>query len=81
MSLIDALETDLFWNKKLGKRLSREDAREVIDFMRKEGRAEWIGSGNKGKAETGSEAWIWWRNVEEWAALLYEWVSGKLKLD
>jgi ESCRT-II complex subunit VPS25 len=63
------LDTDLFWHEKLGKRLSREDAKEVIEFMHGEGRAEWIGKGE-------SETWIWWRNVEEWAGLLYEWVSG-----
>ncbi|POS87895.1 hypothetical protein EPUL_000403 [Erysiphe pulchra] len=45
LSLSDILDTELFHNKKLGKRLGREDATEVVEFMRKQGRAEWIISG------------------------------------
>jgi hypothetical protein len=59
----------LFWNQKLGKKLSRGDAKEVLEFMRSQGRVEWIGKGE-------AEAWIWWRDVEEWAGVLYDWVSG-----
>ncbi|KAF8867250.1 putative vacuolar protein-sorting-associated protein [Acephala macrosclerotiorum] len=72
LSPADAIETDLFYNKRLGKRLSREDAKEVIEFMRKEGRAEPIGGGAKGD---GSVFWIWWRNPEEWAGLIADWVD------
>jgi len=77
LSLTDSLDSDLFYNKKIGKRLAREDAREVVEFMRREGRAEWIGeSGSKGKGVgEGGEFWVWWRNVEEWALLIAEWVS------
>ena len=49
------------------------DAREMMEFMRKEGRAEWIGSG-KGE-EVRNVAWIWWRNPEEWAGAIAEWVE------
>lgn len=45
--------------------------------MRKEGRAEWVGGG-KGDgagAGAGGEFWVWWRNVEEWAGLIAEWVD------
>jgi ESCRT-II complex subunit VPS25 len=75
LSLIDALESDLFWNKRIGKRLSREDVREIVEFMRREGtpRAEWIGKG-----DGGGEFWVWWRNVEEWAGLMYDWVGAAL---
>jgi len=77
LSLTDSLDSDLFHNKKIGKRLAREDAREVVEFMRREGRAEWIGEGgSKGKGVgEGGEFWVWWRNVEEWASLIAEWVS------
>lgn len=40
--------------------------------MRKEGRAEPIGGGAKGD---GSVFWIWWRNPEEWAGLIADWVD------
>ncbi|KAH8809959.1 putative vacuolar protein-sorting-associated protein, partial [Hyaloscypha sp. PMI_1271] len=77
LSLTDSLDSDLFHNKKIGKRLGREDAREVVEFMWKEGRAEWVVD-DKGKtrgAGEGGEFWVWWRNVEEWAGLIAEWVD------
>ncbi len=40
---MDALESDLFYNRKLGRRLSREDVKEALEFLRKDGRAEWLG--------------------------------------
>jgi ESCRT-II complex subunit VPS25 len=80
--LTDSLDSDLFYNRRIGKRLGREDAREVVEFMRKEGRAEWVGdSGGKGKGSgEGGEFWVWWRNVDEWAGLIAEWVSFALRL-
>ncbi|KAL2063007.1 hypothetical protein VTL71DRAFT_6079 [Oculimacula yallundae] len=79
LSLSEALESELFYNKTIGKRLSREDAREVVEFMRKEGRAEWVVENGKGKggggAGEGSVFWVWWRDVEEWAGLIAEWVD------
>ena len=49
--------------------------REIVEFMRREGtpRAEWIGKG-----DGGGEFWVWWRNVEEWAGLMYDWVGTAL---
>jgi ESCRT-II complex subunit VPS25 len=69
--MIDALDTPLFYNTELKKRLSLKDARAVIDFMvSAEGdeRAEWL------SAEKAS-AWIWWRKPEEWANLIAGWVE------
>jgi ESCRT-II complex subunit VPS25 len=55
--------------------MSGQDVRDVLEFMRKEGRCEWVG----GKAEVGkgmgNEVWVWWRNPEEWATAIYDWVS------
>jgi ESCRT-II complex subunit VPS25 len=71
----DALDTPLFNNKPLGKKLSLQDAREVIDWMAsKEGgeRAEWVGK-EKGRSE---KCWIYWRRPEEWASVLEGWVEG-----
>ncbi|KAH7380850.1 ESCRT-II complex component [Cadophora sp. MPI-SDFR-AT-0126] len=80
LSLSEALDSELFYNKAIGKRLSREDAREVVQFMRREGRAEWIvgdgkGGGKAGGVGEGSVFWVWWRDVEEWAGLIAEWVD------
>jgi ESCRT-II complex subunit VPS25 len=62
---------DLFHNQKLNRRLSLADAREVIDFLRKDGRAEYVSGGDK----EGDVVWIYWRTPEEWASLVEAWVE------
>ncbi|KAB2577374.1 Vacuolar protein-sorting-associated protein 25 [Lasiodiplodia hormozganensis] len=81
LSLIDALDTDLFWNRKLGKRLALRDARDVVNYMcGAEGghRAEWVdGDKKKGGGDgEAAQAWIYWRRPEEWASLIEGWVDA-----
>ncbi|KAH6678876.1 ESCRT-II complex subunit [Plectosphaerella plurivora] len=66
---------DLFHNKKLNKRLSLADARDVIEFMRKDGRAEYVGAGGSQSQTAGDLVWIYWRTPEEWASLVEAWVD------
>lgn len=67
---------DLFYNRKLNRRLALADVREVIAFMRKEGRAEYVdGSGGSGGDGGGDVVWVYWRTPEEWAALIEAWVD------
>ncbi len=71
LSIIDALDTPLFYNAVLKRRLSLKDAKEVIDHMASsEGdeRADWV-SPDK------ASAWVWWRKPEEWANLIAAWVE------
>ena len=72
LSVVDAINTPLFHNAILKKRLALVDAREVLDWMtRKEGgeRAEWVGrDGEK------AVCWIYWKRPEEWAGVLSDWV-------
>ncbi|KAI9839930.1 MAG: hypothetical protein M1819_000122 [Sarea resinae] len=71
LSLSSALESPLFWNKKLGRRLGGKDARDVLGWMAgREGdeRVEWVGGG--GAQEKGDVVWVWWRKKEEWATLI-----------
>ena len=76
LSLIDAINTPLFHNAKLRKRLSLADMRIVIDWMAsgdgEDGgrRAEWVG-----KEQEKASAWVWWRRPEEWAEVLSGWVE------
>ncbi|XRM39602.1 hypothetical protein ABZX51_002953 [Aspergillus tubingensis] len=77
LSLIEAIESPLFHNATLRKRISMSDARDILDWMAKseeEGgggrRAEWIDGGSK------SVAWIWWKRPEEWAGLIADWVEN-----
>lgn len=65
----DAPPTEaLFHNAKINRRLSMEDIREVVEFMRKNGRAEPAG-------EEGDVVWVYWRRPEEWAASVERWVD------
>jgi ESCRT-II complex subunit VPS25 len=75
LSLIDAIDSPLFHNTALRKRLSLADARTVVSWMASEAggkRAEWVGGEGGGKAV----AWIWWRTPEEWATVLADWVGS-----
>lgn len=76
-SLSNAAE-DIFFNRKLNRRLALADVREVIDFMRKDGRAEYVGGEGAaaGAAAAGGDVvWVYWRTPEEWAALVEGWVD------
>ncbi|KAM0276369.1 hypothetical protein ACHAQH_006817 [Verticillium albo-atrum] len=59
---------DLFHNKTLNRRLAPADAKEVLDYMRREGRVENV-------AKEGDAVWIYWRTPEEWAGLVETWVD------
>ena len=61
---------DLFHNKRLNRRLSLADTREVLDFMRRDGRAEYVG-----RDGTGDVCWIYWRTPEEWATIIEAWID------
>ncbi|KAI1649386.1 ESCRT-II complex, vps25 subunit [Daldinia loculata] len=77
---------DLFRNRKLGRSLRLSDAREIFEFMRKEGRAEPVASGKDGSGGSGGSGsgnggaagdvyWVYWRTPEEWAGLIEAWVD------
>ncbi|KAK3902561.1 ESCRT-II complex subunit-domain-containing protein [Staphylotrichum tortipilum] len=76
--------SELFHNARLNRQLAARDVRAVIDFLRKDGRAEYVagtssagtdgeGSGSGGE---GDMAWVYWRTPEEWAALVEGWVDA-----
>lgn len=71
LSIPAAVESPLFRNAALRKRLSTTDVRVVIDWMVSgdgEKRAEWIDISSK------TNAFIWWRTPEEWAGIIEDWV-------
>ncbi|KAF2131626.1 ESCRT-II complex, vps25 subunit [Dothidotthia symphoricarpi CBS 119687] len=84
LSLIDALNTPLFHNAALSRRLSLRDATALLKWMStSEGgnRAEYIappGTSAKKKSgveDEGGRFWIYWRRPDEWAGALEEWVE------
>ncbi|UKZ86836.1 uncharacterized protein TrAFT101_002660 [Trichoderma asperellum] len=54
LALSAAAESDLFFNRALDRRLAPPDIREVVDFMRKDGRAEYLQPGDAGSSSTSS---------------------------
>ncbi|KEZ40356.1 ESCRT-II complex subunit [Scedosporium apiospermum] len=68
------LET-LFHNPTINRRLSTADIKDVIDFMRKQGRVESYAptgaNGDGGK----DVVWVYWRTPEEWAEIVERWVD------
>ncbi|KAI4871041.1 ESCRT-II complex, vps25 subunit [Hypoxylon rubiginosum] len=78
-----AAHEDLFRNRRLNRRLPLADAREVLDFMRREGRAEPVGGGGgfgssrdrDDEKDGGDVFWVYWRTPEEWAGLVEDWVE------
>ena len=67
--LSTALDSPLFHNQKLKKRMSGPHLRELVNSMVSEGRAEWIGGEKDDWA-----FWVWWKTPEEWAEALAGWV-------
>ncbi|KAK0672991.1 ESCRT-II complex, vps25 subunit [Cercophora samala] len=81
----------LFNNGAINRRLDLSYIREIVEFMRRDGRAEWCsptaagggesrgggggGGGTKGDKEGGDLVWVYWRTPEEWAGLLERWVE------
>lgn len=61
---------ELFCNRRIDRRLSTADIRETVEFMRKDGRAEYVAPGGAGDV-----VWIYWRSPEEWASLVEEWID------
>lgn len=83
LSLIDAIDTPLFHNATLRKRLDLAAARDVLEWMTKSEqdggggrRAEWIDTGVSGNAAPKTIAYIWWRRPEEWADVIADWVEN-----
>lgn len=63
---------ELFHNQKIDRRLSVADVKEVIEFMRRDGRADYVGGSGSGG---GDVVWVYWRTPEEWATLVEGWVE------
>ena len=70
LSVSAAAETDLFHNKTLNRRLALADIKEVLEFMKKEGRAEYVDGKNS------DLVYLWWKTVDEWAGVVETFVEG-----
>ncbi|KAK7407943.1 hypothetical protein QQX98_009905 [Neonectria punicea] len=70
LALSSAADSDLFFNRRIDRRLQLDDIRDVVDFMRKDGRAEYVGGGSSGDV-----VYLFWRKPDEWAGLVESYVE------
>lgn len=71
LSLSSAADTDLFRNQAINRRLAPKDIRDVMVFMQRDGRAEFVSGGTNGDV-----VYVFWRTPEEWATVVEGWVEN-----
>ena len=67
LKLADALDTELFYNRALGRRLKAADAADILDAMVRDGSLEWADREH-------TAVIVFWRRPTEWAGVIYDWV-------
>ncbi|KAK8142169.1 hypothetical protein MY1884_006840 [Beauveria asiatica] len=72
LRLSEAAESDLFYNRRLERRLQPPDIRELIDAMIKNGEAEYLAASQE---QTQDVVLVYWKRPEEWAALVEAYVD------
>lgn len=60
---------ELFCNKTIGRGLSRDDAVDVLEYMRERGNGEWLTAGK-------DKFLVLYRSYAEWAKLVFDWVDS-----
>ncbi|CAI6098011.1 unnamed protein product [Clonostachys chloroleuca] len=73
LGLSAAADSDLFYNRRLDRRLGMPDIRELLDFMKKDGRIEYASGGGGGSE--GEVVFVYWRKPEEWARKIEKYVE------
>ncbi|KAF8440147.1 ESCRT-II complex subunit-domain-containing protein [Terfezia claveryi] len=77
--LSEVLESELFWNRALGRRLKPADAVEILSWMSTEGQIEWETTATTTTTATATDKsafYIYWRRVDEWANIIYDWIDS-----
>ncbi|EPS45615.1 hypothetical protein H072_395 [Dactylellina haptotyla CBS 200.50] len=69
LNLVDAMDTELFFNKSINRKLPLPTIREVVDDLVKTSNAEWLSSEK-------SIAYIFWRTPEDFASQIYGWIDS-----
>ncbi|RCI16899.1 hypothetical protein L249_2724 [Ophiocordyceps polyrhachis-furcata BCC 54312] len=73
LHLSAAAESELFFNRRLDRRLAPADIRHLVDFIRKDGRAEYLL--HNAKDPTPDVVLLYWRSLDEWADLVEAYVD------
>lgn len=82
LDLAESVKSELFSNKKIDRKCSSDLIKEIIDYMVKQKRAEWLNttdsSPHRSKSannKTSQKCLIFWHTLDEWAKLIYEYVD------
>ncbi|VUC20007.1 unnamed protein product [Clonostachys rosea] len=77
LGLSAAADSDLFYNRRLDRRLGMPDIRELLDFMKRDGRIEYAsgGGGDGAGGGEGEVVFVYWRKPEEWARKIEKYVE------
>ncbi|RDA93887.1 hypothetical protein CP533_4550, partial [Ophiocordyceps camponoti-saundersi (nom. inval.)] len=73
LHLSAAADSELFFNRRLDRRLTPADIRDLVDFMRKDGRAEYLAHSSKDPAP--DVVLLYWRSLDDWADLVEAYVD------
>lgn len=72
LNISESLGRPPFRNDKIGRNLTEESLRIILDEMVKRGRAEWLNVDGQTK-----QCLIYWLRIDEWADIIKQWVEDK----
>ncbi|KAM3514834.1 hypothetical protein MY11210_001558 [Beauveria gryllotalpidicola] len=75
LRLSEAAESDLFYNRRLERRLQLPDIRELVDAMVSNGEAEYLAAAAPSQEQTQDVVLVYWKRPDEWAALVEAYVE------
>lgn len=75
INVTDMLNSPLFFNEAINRKLPAEGIVLMIDELVKTGNAEWSNPKEKTKCS------IFWKNIDHWADLIYSWAAASGKTD
>uniref|UniRef100_A0A6B2LM09 ESCRT-II complex subunit VPS25 n=1 Tax=Arcella intermedia TaxID=1963864 RepID=A0A6B2LM09_9EUKA len=68
------LNSPLFCNSKINRKLSYESAHYILEELVKKGNAEWMD-----KEKTG--VYVYWYKIDHWASLIYKYITDNNMID
>lgn len=71
LDLKSAIDSDIFNNKKINRKMSIEDARKIIEQMVQSQNAEYIDENNRDKIK------VIWRTAGDWGEIIRNWAVSK----
>ncbi|KAJ1648819.1 hypothetical protein IWQ61_009894 [Dispira simplex] len=71
LDLSSAIQSDLFHNSTIDRKVSQIMAREILQYMVDQGHAEWLDD----RRTAPTQCFIYWRSPDDWANMVYGWAT------